>query len=104
MADLGHQHVSIAISVPDFNSAASLCTYTDFVFTAPTLPPIFVCEATRLSGCASANGISAMAYLCFSTVMKTTALALGCEISSKKNSASKIKMAYMNLANEQGAT
>jgi len=26
----------IAITVPDFNSAASLCTYTDFVFTAPS--------------------------------------------------------------------
>ncbi|PTO67001.1 LysR substrate-binding domain-containing protein [Vibrio splendidus] len=35
LADLGHQR-DIAISVPDFNSAASLCTYTDFVFTAPS--------------------------------------------------------------------
>lgn len=26
----------IAITVPDFNSAASLCTYTDFIFTAPS--------------------------------------------------------------------
>ncbi|WP_070970937.1 LysR family transcriptional regulator [Vibrio sonorensis] len=34
LAELGKQR-DIAISVPDFNSAASLCTYTDFVFTAP---------------------------------------------------------------------
>lgn len=26
----------IAITVPDFNSAAALCTYTDFIFTAPS--------------------------------------------------------------------
>jgi DNA-binding transcriptional LysR family regulator len=26
----------IAITVPDFNSASTLCTYTDFVFTAPS--------------------------------------------------------------------
>ncbi|MGC9421338.1 MULTISPECIES: LysR family transcriptional regulator [Vibrio] len=35
LADLGHER-DIAITVPDFNSAASLCTYTDFVFTAPS--------------------------------------------------------------------
>jgi len=35
LADIGKQR-DIAISVPDFNSAASLCTYTDFVFTAPS--------------------------------------------------------------------
>ncbi|WP_428773971.1 LysR family transcriptional regulator [Vibrio sp.] len=35
LADLGHQR-DIAITVPDFNSAASLCSYTDFVFTAPS--------------------------------------------------------------------
>ncbi|WP_317918018.1 LysR family transcriptional regulator [Vibrio sp. MACH09] len=29
-------HRDVAITVPDFNSAASLCTYTDFVFTAPS--------------------------------------------------------------------
>ncbi|MCL9782860.1 LysR substrate-binding domain-containing protein [Vibrio sp. S4M6] len=34
LADLGHQR-DIAIIVPDFNSAANLCTYTDLVFTAP---------------------------------------------------------------------
>ncbi|MFH4621446.1 LysR family transcriptional regulator [Vibrio furnissii] len=35
LADMGHER-DIAITVPDFNSAASLCTYTDFVFTAPS--------------------------------------------------------------------
>jgi len=35
LADLGLER-DIAITVPDFNSAASLCTYTDFVFTAPS--------------------------------------------------------------------
>ncbi|EKO3628838.1 LysR substrate-binding domain-containing protein [Vibrio metschnikovii] len=34
LADVGLER-DIAITVPDFNSAASLCTYTDFVFTAP---------------------------------------------------------------------
>ncbi|CAH0542005.1 LysR family transcriptional regulator [Vibrio marisflavi] len=34
LADMGKER-DIAISVPDFNSAANLCTYTDFVFTAP---------------------------------------------------------------------
>ncbi len=35
LADLGLER-DIAITVPDFNSAASLCSYTDFVFTAPS--------------------------------------------------------------------
>ncbi|PAR50596.1 LysR family transcriptional regulator [Vibrio metoecus] len=35
LADIGFER-DIAITVPDFNSAASLCTYTDFVFTAPS--------------------------------------------------------------------
>lgn len=35
LADIGHER-DIAITVPDFNSAASLCTYTDFIFTAPS--------------------------------------------------------------------
>ncbi|MCW8334807.1 LysR family transcriptional regulator [Vibrio sp. SCSIO 43135] len=35
LADIGVER-DIAITVPDFNSAASLCTYTDFVFTAPS--------------------------------------------------------------------
>lgn len=35
LADMGYER-DIAITVPDFNSAASLCTYTDFVFTAPS--------------------------------------------------------------------
>ncbi|ASK56710.1 LysR family transcriptional regulator [Vibrio cholerae] len=35
LADLGYER-DIAITVPDFNSAASLCTYTDFIFTAPS--------------------------------------------------------------------
>ncbi|MBD1559631.1 LysR family transcriptional regulator [Vibrio sp. S9_S30] len=34
LADKGLER-DIALYVPDFNSAASLCTYTDFVFTAP---------------------------------------------------------------------
>ncbi|MDR9826942.1 LysR family transcriptional regulator [Vibrio sp. FNV 38] len=34
LADLGLER-DIAITVPDFNSAASLCTYSDLVFTAP---------------------------------------------------------------------
>ncbi|PMH38677.1 LysR family transcriptional regulator [Vibrio sp. 10N.286.49.B3] len=34
LADLGFER-DIAITVPDFNSAASLCSYTDFIFTAP---------------------------------------------------------------------
>ncbi|EGU54583.1 LysR family transcriptional regulator [Vibrio nigripulchritudo ATCC 27043] len=34
LADIGLER-DIALYVPDFNSAASLCTYTDFVFTAP---------------------------------------------------------------------
>lgn len=34
LADMGKER-DIAISEPDFNSAANLCTYTDFVFTAP---------------------------------------------------------------------
>jgi DNA-binding transcriptional LysR family regulator len=34
LADMGKER-DIAITVPDFNSAASLCSYTDFVFTAP---------------------------------------------------------------------
>jgi DNA-binding transcriptional LysR family regulator len=32
---MGHER-DIAITVPDFNSAASLCSYTDFIFTAPS--------------------------------------------------------------------
>ncbi|GAA5648059.1 LysR family transcriptional regulator [Vibrio proteolyticus] len=35
LSDMGCER-DIAIVVPDFNSAASLCTYTDFVFTAPS--------------------------------------------------------------------
>lgn len=35
LADIGKER-DIAITVPDFNSAASLCTYTDFIFTAPS--------------------------------------------------------------------
>ncbi|KJY84422.1 LysR family transcriptional regulator [Vibrio galatheae] len=35
LADIGKER-DIAITVPDFNSAASLCSYTDFVFTAPS--------------------------------------------------------------------
>lgn len=35
LADYGKER-DIAITVPDFNSAASLCSYTDFVFTAPS--------------------------------------------------------------------
>jgi DNA-binding transcriptional LysR family regulator len=34
LADMGFER-DIAITVPDFNNAATLCTYTDFVFTAP---------------------------------------------------------------------
>ncbi|OXX37075.1 LysR family transcriptional regulator [Vibrio sp. V09_P4A23P171] len=35
LADIGRER-DIAITVPDFNSATSLCTYTDFIFTAPS--------------------------------------------------------------------
>lgn len=35
LADMGRER-DIGITVPDFNSAASLCSYTDFVFTAPS--------------------------------------------------------------------
>ncbi|GEM77342.1 LysR family transcriptional regulator [Vibrio sagamiensis] len=35
LADIGKER-DIAVTVPDFNSAASLCTYTDFIFTAPS--------------------------------------------------------------------
>jgi DNA-binding transcriptional LysR family regulator len=35
LADIGKER-DIAITVPDFNSAASLCSYTDFIFTAPS--------------------------------------------------------------------
>lgn len=35
LADKGLER-DIAVTVPDFNSAASLCSYTDFVFTAPS--------------------------------------------------------------------
>lgn len=35
LADIGAER-DIAVTVPDFNSAASLCCYTDFVFTAPS--------------------------------------------------------------------
>ena len=35
IADIGKER-DIAIIVPDFNSAASLCSYTDFIFTAPS--------------------------------------------------------------------
>ncbi|RJX68850.1 LysR family transcriptional regulator [Vibrio sinensis] len=35
LADLGKER-DIAITVPDFNSAASLCCYTDFIFTGPS--------------------------------------------------------------------
>ncbi|OLQ95729.1 LysR family transcriptional regulator [Vibrio ponticus] len=35
LADMGRER-DIAITVPDFNSAASLCSYTDFIFTAPS--------------------------------------------------------------------
>ncbi|MDN3608668.1 LysR family transcriptional regulator [Vibrio ostreicida] len=35
LADLGKER-DLAITVPDFNSAASLCSYTDFIFTAPS--------------------------------------------------------------------
>ncbi|MCK6265573.1 LysR family transcriptional regulator [Vibrio sp. ZSDE26] len=35
LSDIGRER-DIAITVPDFNSAASLCTYTDFIFTAPS--------------------------------------------------------------------
>lgn len=35
LADIGRER-DIAITVPDFNSAANLCSYTDFVFTAPS--------------------------------------------------------------------
>lgn len=34
LADMGKER-DIAITVPDFNNAAALCSYTDFVFTAP---------------------------------------------------------------------
>ena len=35
LADIGRER-DIAITVPDHNSAATLCTYTDFIFTAPS--------------------------------------------------------------------
>ncbi|MZI92463.1 LysR family transcriptional regulator [Vibrio sp. CAIM 722] len=35
LADLGQER-DIGITVPDHNSAAILCTYTDFIFTAPS--------------------------------------------------------------------
>ncbi len=35
LADMGYER-DISITVPDFNNAANLCTYTDFVFTAPS--------------------------------------------------------------------
>ncbi|MDF4360659.1 LysR substrate-binding domain-containing protein, partial [Vibrio parahaemolyticus] len=35
LADIGAER-DIAVTVPDFNSAASLCSYTDFIFTAPS--------------------------------------------------------------------
>ncbi|MDA0150091.1 LysR family transcriptional regulator [Vibrio sp. LaRot3] len=35
LADIGKER-DIAITVPDFNSAASLSSYTDFIFTAPS--------------------------------------------------------------------
>ncbi|EGA68345.1 transcriptional regulator [Vibrio sinaloensis DSM 21326] len=35
LADIGKER-DIAITVPDFNSAASICSYTDFIFTAPS--------------------------------------------------------------------
>lgn len=35
LADIGKER-DIGITVPDFNSAASLCSYTDFIFTAPS--------------------------------------------------------------------
>ncbi|WP_100754110.1 LysR family transcriptional regulator [Vibrio salilacus] len=35
LADMGKER-DIGITVPDFNSAASLCSYTDFIFTAPS--------------------------------------------------------------------
>lgn len=35
LRDLGHTR-NIALTVPDFNNAASLCSYTDLVFTAPS--------------------------------------------------------------------
>ncbi|SEG72516.1 LysR family transcriptional regulator [Vibrio hangzhouensis] len=34
LSDMGRER-DIAITVPDFNNAAALCSYTDFVFTAP---------------------------------------------------------------------
>lgn len=34
LADIGKER-DIAITVPDFNGATSICTYTDFIFTAP---------------------------------------------------------------------
>ena len=35
LADMGHER-DIAVTVPDFNSAASLCSYSDLIFTAPS--------------------------------------------------------------------
>lgn len=34
LSDMGKER-DIAITVPDFNNAAALCSYTDFIFTAP---------------------------------------------------------------------
>ncbi|MEZ9230861.1 LysR family transcriptional regulator [Vibrio amylolyticus] len=64
LADLGKER-DIAITVPDFNSAASLCTYTDFVFTAPSHFTSLIAKQLDLVELPLPMAFPAMAYTLF---------------------------------------
>lgn len=64
LADKGLER-SIAIIVPDFNSAASLCTHTDLVFTAPSHFIKLVAKQLNLVAISLPTELPQMAYTLF---------------------------------------
>lgn len=64
LADLGLKR-DIAIYVPDFNSAASLCTHTDLVFTAPSHFANYIAAQLDLVVVPLPFELPAMAYTLF---------------------------------------
>ncbi len=64
LSDIGLER-DIALCVPDFNSAASLCTYTDFIFTAPSHFAHYISENLDLVVLNLPTQLPPMAYTLF---------------------------------------
>lgn len=64
LAERGYER-DIAITVPDFNSASALCTYTDFIFTAPSYFTKLVAKHYNLAVIPLPMDFPPMAYTLF---------------------------------------